>query len=60
MATFTLEKAEKEKISRLFISENEQVCIVTFESGQISLYDVKSSYSWIGNVEGSSGLSGMN
>jgi hypothetical protein len=59
LATFTLSKAEREKIDKLFISENEQVCVVTFESGQISVYDIKSSFTWVGNIESPSALSAM-
>ena len=32
-STFTLHNAEKEKINKVFISENESVAVVTFESG---------------------------
>jgi hypothetical protein len=54
-----LQRAEKERINKVFISENEQVAVVTFESGQISIYDVKSSFNWIGTVETSSALAAM-
>lgn len=55
LASFTI--APNAKICKLYISENESVAVVTFESGQIGLYDVKSSFSWLGNVETGSGQS---
>jgi hypothetical protein len=59
LAPFPLQRAEREKIDKLFISENEQICVVTFESGQISIYDIKASFNWVGNVETASALSAM-
>jgi len=56
LSSFTLLKADRERIVKVYISENEQIAAVTFESGQISLYDVKNSFIWIGNVESSSAL----
>lgn len=41
------------------MSENEQVAVVTYESGLICAYDVKTSFNWIGVIENSSALAGM-
>jgi len=41
------------------VSENEQLAIVTFDSGQICAYDVKQSFNWIGSVESASALAGL-
>ena len=41
------------------MSENEQIAVVTYDSGLICVYDVKNSFSWIGNVESSSALAGL-
>lgn len=59
MATFALQKGEKQKISHLFMSENEQIAIATYDSGLICAYDVKTSFNWIGVIENSSALAGI-
>ena len=41
------------------MSENEQIAVVTYDSGLICVYDVKNSFNWIGNVESSSALAGL-
>lgn len=41
------------------MSENEQIAIVTYDSGLICAYDVKTSFNWIGVVESSSALAGL-
>jgi hypothetical protein len=38
------------------MTENEQIAVVTFDSGRIALYDVKSSFSFIANVENGSSI----
>jgi hypothetical protein len=43
----------------MFMSENEQIAIVTYDSGLICAYDVKTSFNWIGVIENSSTLAGM-
>ena len=38
----------------MFISENEQVAVLSFQNGRISLYDVRSSFQKIGDIESNS------
>jgi len=38
-------------IKEIFITSNELYAVITFQSGMISLYDVKNGYSWVGDVD---------
>lgn len=42
--------SSNDQIKEIHITQNEQTAIVTFNSGLISLYDTKNSYSWIGDA----------
>lgn len=50
----TYQVANGEQIDKIFISENEQVAVMSFQNGRISLYDVKSSFQKIGDIESNS------
>ena len=45
------ESREDRAIKSIYITGNEQVAIVSFQSGIISCFDIKASFSWIGDVE---------
>jgi len=38
-------------ITSIHFTQNEQVVVITFESGLISAYDVKASFTWLGDIE---------
>ena len=48
LATFQLQSDSA--IQHLFISDNEQVLVVSYQSGQISAYDIKQSFNLIGDI----------
>lgn len=37
-------------INQIYITHNEQVAVITFSSGHISLYDIKNSFTLIGDA----------
>ena len=43
-------KGQYEAIKEIYITKNEQVAVVTFESGCIGIYDTKNGYSLIGEI----------
>lgn len=38
-------------IQSLFFTQDEQVAIVTYDSGLISAYDVRGGFTWLGDIE---------
>ena len=35
----------------MYFTQNEQVAVITYESGLISAYDIKGGFSWLGDIE---------
>lgn len=44
------EDFNNDQIKEIYITQNEQTAVITFESGMISLYDTKNGYTWIGDA----------
>ena len=38
-------------ITSIYFTQNEQVAVVTYESGLISAYDIKGGFAWLGDIE---------
>jgi len=44
------EEFSEDHIKQIFVTQNENTAVVTFDSGMISLYDVKNGFTWIGDA----------
>ena len=44
------EQLDEDHIKDIYVTSNENTAVITFKSGLISLYDIKNSYTWIGDA----------
>jgi hypothetical protein len=45
------QQLDDDQIKEIFITKNESTAVITFKSGLISLYDVRNSFSFIGDAD---------
>ena len=38
-------------VTSIYFTQNEQVAVITYESGLISAYDIKGGFAWLGDIE---------
>lgn len=38
-------------ITSVYFTSNEQVAIITFDTGLVSSYDVRAGFTWLGDIE---------
>ena len=64
LSTYKLQRSpelvgeQSQAVTSIYFTQNEQVAVITYESGLISAYDIKGGFAWLGDIE--KGVTGFN
>ena len=57
LSTYKLQRSPElvgehsQTITSIYFTQNEQVAVITYETGLISAYDIKGGFAWLGDIE---------